>query len=439
MIRITTRLSILCWAISAVAALAQAAAPIIPHPQITIVATGQTPWLATYRFDRPVRKLIFDRSPDGSRMTSWMVMPGFQITRDDDGTEVASRIDGKPFRQIEFRVPPRYRDLTKDYAPFAPFGDGGVLFHTGRFFACAEICSTQASKMWQLRLIVRDGRQILLNEQRHRGSVRWTDGDDGRNVYLGRASVAQGSDVSAVIDRALPPLIRQQLDRQIPVFMRYFATRLGALDFRPTLFASYDAAHVGGWGRQGGTLPRQIFIHFYGNRWPQEFDKPDFANELAWHFAHEAGHLYQRGLSIEATDGWWIHEGGADAFAAIAMRQSGPDTARYVDQRVAATRQSCPKLLDGRSLHEATSRKVNEAAYQCGLLLNLALDHALRKQMPDRDGLYAVWRAYLARATAGKAPAEADFLASIADVGGTALAERVKRLVDSPNPDFTTL
>lgn len=439
MIRIATRLSILCWAISAVAALAQAPAPIIPHPQITIVATGQTPWLATYRFDRPVQKLIFDRSPDGSRMTSWMVMPGFQITRDDAGTEMASRIDGKPFHQIEFRVPPKYRDLTKDYAPFAPFGDGGVLFHTGRFFACAEICSTQANKTWQLRLIVRDGRQILLNEQRHRGSVRWTDSDDGRNVYLGRASVAQGSDVSAVIDRALPPLIRQQLDRQIPVFMRYFATRLGALDFRPTLFASYDAAHVGGWGRQGGTLPRQIFIHFYGNRWPQEFDKPDFVHELAWHFAHEAGHLYQRGLTIEATDGWWIHEGGADAFAAIAMRQSGPDTARYVDQRVAATRQSCPKLLDGRSLHEATSRTVNEAAYQCGLLLNLALDHALRKQMPDRDGLYAVWRAYLARATAGKAPAEADFLASIADVGGTALAERVKRLVDSPNPDFTTL
>ncbi len=439
MIRIAMRLAILCWAVSAAAALAQTPAPTIPHPRITIVASGQTPWLATYQFDRPVQKLIFDRSPDGSRTTSWMAMPGFQISRDNDGTEMASRVDGKPFRQVDFRVPPKYRDLTKDYAPFAPFGDGGVLFHTGRFFACAETCSTQNGWTWALRLIVRDGRQILLNGQRHRGSVQWRDSEDGRNVYLGMASVRESHDVSAVIDRALPPLIRQQLDQQLPVFMRYFAARLGALGARPALFASYDATHVGGWGRQGGTLPGQIFIHFYGNRWPREFDKPDFANELAWHFAHEAGHLYQRGLTIEATDGWWVHEGGADAFAAIAMRQSGPDAAHYVDQRVAATRQSCPKLLRGRSLHQATSQQFNEAAYQCGLLLNLSIDQALRKQRPDSDGLYAVWRAYLARAKGGPSLVEAEFLACIAEVGGAALAERVARLVDSPNPDFSTL
>ena len=33
---------------------------------------------------------------------------------------------------------PTYSRLPKDYAPFSPFGDGGMLFHTGRLFACVH-------------------------------------------------------------------------------------------------------------------------------------------------------------------------------------------------------------------------------------------------------------------------------------------------------------
>ena len=62
------------------------------------------------------------------------------------------------------------------------------------------------------------------------------------------------------------------------------------------LYVSYDASHPKGRGRQGGVLPDQVFIHFYGGKWPEEMEKPGFADELAWHFAHEAAHLYHRRL-----------------------------------------------------------------------------------------------------------------------------------------------
>ncbi len=414
------------------------------RPTITIIANGQTDWTVRYDFARPVTRLAFDRSPDASRVKTWTAMPGFRISGDGgdgggDSGEIVTRVDGKPFRRVDLRMPPRYRELPKDYAPFAPFGDGSILFHSARLFACGGTCPAQSDRPWPLRLIVRDGRAILLNGKTHARSVRWNDGDDGRYVYLGKGKPADAGVVSAVIDQALPDQVRIQLEQQLPVFMAYFSTRLGMLDMRPALFASYDAAHVGGWGRQGGNLPGQVFTHFYGNRWPAAFAKPDFTNELAWHFAHEAGHLYQRGIAPDEPSGWWVHEGGAEAFAALALRQSSPAAAAYVDRRIIAAGQSCPKLLKGTSLHRAITQQSNDPAYQCGLLINLAIDRALRQRAPDKDGLYTVWRAYLLRKARGQSTDEAAFLACIAEVGGQSLADQVARIMDAAMPDFTAI
>ncbi len=410
-------------------------------PVINILVDGKGDWIVRYQFDRPINRMAFDRSPDASRTKTWGAPPGFHIFRqvigDQSGDEVVSRIDGKRFRQVDLRIPPLYRDLPSDYAPFAPFGDGSILFYTGRLFACAPLCSIDDKELWRMRLIVRDKRRILLNGQTFSDGVQWLDSDGGRYVYIGDGKLTDAGVVNAVIDRALPDNIRLLLEQQLPMFMAYFEERLGKLESRPALFASYDAAHPGGgWGRQGGTLPGQIFTHFYGNHWPVEFAKPDFANDLAWHFAHEAGHLYQRGIATENARGWWIHEGGAEAFAAIALRDSGTSQADYVAQRIASARQSCATLLRDTSLHLATSRQNNTPAYQCGLLVNLALDAALKKQKPTGDGLYAVWRVYLARKANKQSTDEAAFLASVAEVGGKAVANKLALLLDTPKPDF---
>src|SRR4030095_5929397 len=129
----------------------------------------------------------------------------------------------------------------------------------------------------------------------------------------------QADDFIAVIDAALPERIRAQLLAQLPEFMHLFSGKLGALPTRPMLFVSYDASHPKGWGRHGGVLPGQVFIHFYGGKWPAEMEKPEFPDDLAWHFAHEAAHMYHRRTGTESGDDW-ITEGGAEAFAALALR-----------------------------------------------------------------------------------------------------------------------
>ena len=165
--------------------------------------------------------------------------------------------------------------------------------------------------------------------------ARWIDRDDGRSVYVGNSAPQQTDNFIAVLDSALPERIRNQLLAELPEFMRLFSGKLGALSTRPMLFVSYDASHPNGWGRQGGVLPSQVFIHFYGSKWPAEMEKPGFADDLAWHFAHEAAHLYQRHTSTSPGDDW-ITEGSAEAFAAMAQHASAFDALGRHPQAFAA-------------------------------------------------------------------------------------------------------
>ncbi len=228
--------------------------------------------------------------------------------------------------------------------------------------------------------------------------------------------------------------IRTQLAADLPGFMHDFADRMGALPERPMPFASYDIRPTDGFGRQGGTLPGQVFVHFYGEAWPGEMAKPGFAGDLAWHFAHEAGHLYQHQVYATGDQGAWVHEGGAEAFAAIAMHAQGKSA--EANSHIAASVADCKKKLDARTIHAALGEAEYRVAYSCGLQVNLALDVELRRVAPASDGLFSVWRRFQEQSK-GREPTEDDFLAAIAFIGNADLAARVCDMVSKPSPAFT--
>ena len=398
-------------------------------PEIAITAPASGNWSAAYTLPTPATELVFSRSPDASRTIDWKAPEGFEIIRTGEFERV-HRHDGAAFSSVTLSVPPVYRDLPKDYGPCSPFGDGGILTYTGRFFACG---GEGVDDGWRMKLNA-PGRSILLNGKALSGAAEWFDSDSGQNIYIGEAKPVETADFIAVIDNALPGAIRSQLATQLPVYLHHFADRLGALPARPMLFVSYDLAHRDGNGRQGGTLPGQVFVHFYGSMWTEQMAKPGFAEDLGWHFAHEAAHLYQRQTYLEDKTGSWIHEGGAEAFAALALRSTGQ--AEAADAVVAASAGKCTKQLAGRSLHAALEADTFDAAYTCGLRANIALDAELRRIAPKSDGLYSVWTAYRKR-VAGREASEADFMAAVASIGGEATATRLRAMVTSSTPDFS--
>lgn len=402
-------------------------------PAIEIKAAPARSWRVTWRAPSAVRELVFPRSADDSRVHTWTAPADFEITF-AEGSERVRRRDGAPFRTVTLDVPAAYRFLPKDYAPFAPFGDGGLLSHTGRLFACGGDCPSDAR--WAFTLQFAGWRHALVEGRLHGSPVAWSDSGAGRYVYVGDTTPLATPQLDAVLDRALPDAIRDQLLRQLPAFMTLFADRLGPVRDKLTVFVSYDVSPQQGGGRQGGVLPGQVTVHFYGAQWPQQMTEPGFADDLAWHFAHEAAHVYQRQLEAEEGGNAWIHEGGAEAFAALAMRTVAPEANASVDARIAEAPDACRRILGTRSVRAAIEAHDFDASYACGLVIALAIDQGVRRVRPDLDGLYAVWRDYLERA--GATPASTDraalFLDSVERAGGAGLAAWVQRATSDPRP-----
>jgi hypothetical protein len=91
-------------------------------------------WTVEYKASQPIERIAFKRNPDNSRISRWKpIEDNFRVFFINN-EEFIGRKDGKLFTQVKLYLTPRYKHLPKDYAPFSPFSDGGMLIHSGRFF-----------------------------------------------------------------------------------------------------------------------------------------------------------------------------------------------------------------------------------------------------------------------------------------------------------------
>lgn len=415
-------------------------------PDIRLQPAGED-WQVEYRLATPATALRFARADrNGQRAASWSADdPAFELVL-ESGEEVLRRRDGEGFSSVSLRMPPRYVPLEKDYAPFSPFGDGGLLIHSGRFHACAGTCAGLADDArWSFRIAAPKQAFILHAGQRYAEALTFDDGGSGTNLYVGATAPVETAHVLAVVDATLPASARDGLNTLFPRLMDLYSSRLGRLAQKPMLFASNDEAHAGGgYGHQGGTLPGQIFIHLYG---PQRQDDPlRSAATLGHFFAHEAAHLYQHYEQATAGTPDWIHEGGAEALALVALRQLGELDAGAEADRVDTARSACVRSLQRGALTGAGERGDFQAYYDCGLVLQMAVDAAARARSGGACDLLCVWRDFLDRVEGGAPWSEDTFLAAVESRGGsatrrwidelssTAVADAEARLRSPPRP-----
>ncbi|WP_226647842.1 hypothetical protein [Microbulbifer variabilis] len=127
-------------------------------------------WSVTFVSEKPIKRLVFKSSPDNSRSKHWTpTSKGYQF-KFDDGGESVLRENGSDFTEVTFHLTPTYTVLSKDYAPFSPFSDGGYLLHTGRFFACAESCQPSLNH-WHLTIAAPESDNIILHGKIHQESI----------------------------------------------------------------------------------------------------------------------------------------------------------------------------------------------------------------------------------------------------------------------------
>lgn len=413
---------------------------------ISLSEAGDSRWRVVYSLEAPTAALRLVRNPDRSRLANWRADDSaFEIVRDGDA-DVIRRRDGAPFRQARFTAPARYAPLPKDYAPFSPFTDGGLLIYSGRFHACAgldECAPTAAGEgvQWPVTIVAPRGARIIVKGRAYKRGAAFPDIESGTNIYVGRAKPVESGHVIGVIDAGFPADARDMLATLLPKLLDHFTKKFGPLDRKPMLYASLDPnpPKGSGFNYQGGVLPDQIFVHFYGEDWAHGAGDR-LAGMLPWFFAHEAAHLFQRigGRNRIPMEQSWVHEGGAEALAALAVEELGAATPEYVAKRIAAAQSACAAglaRLDGKPLNASADAGAFGNYYDCGLIMHLAIDREVRAASGGAKTLYDVWALFLARVAGGAPWDQETFLAAASDLGADASAQFARTLANEPQAD----
>lgn len=367
----------------------------------SIEKNTQGQWSVRYSTATPVQQIAFQRNPDDSRAKHWTAQSAGYSIKVQNGIEVIQRADGQDFTEVAFTLNAVYAPLPKEYAAFSPFSDGGMLLHSGRFFACAEHCSAEINS-WTLTLTAPEGEHIIVAGQVHQNEFSWQEKDSGSSVYVGKATPLAGPDFISLVDPALPDALRQQIMLQLPELMAWFTQSMGRLEFRPALFASYSSTDDGSYGYQGGILPGQIFMHWYGRTAIEQLQ----SDAVFWFFAHEVAHLYQRRAgAIEVAQDAWIHEGAADYMAGLASAsvQNNPD---ILQSKVSAAAEECISGLEKQQSYGKAASANPRLHYSCGLLLNHAISAELQKAVQPLS-LFKLWSLFNNKVEAGL-PAQAE-------------------------------
>jgi hypothetical protein len=417
-------------------------------PEIVLKQVQSGTWNVTYNLAHPAKRLEFVRVRDESRAQRWRPTDEqFELKHSAD-LDVITRKDEGSFSNVSFNIPATYIHVRKEYAPFSPFSDGGLLIHSGRYHVCAGeerrvACpkdDTGDEGPWRITISPPTGAHVILHGEVVNGPVTFFDTHDGTNIYVGPAIPLETEHFLAVIDSDLPKNIHEKLFTYLPQFIEYFSQRLHKLSNRPMLFVSRDPElRTSGYSSQGGTLPNQIFMHLYGEGWDKEPD-PATAHFIPWFFAHEAAHLFQKSRVSDAGFGSnpWIHEGSADAFASLSIKKFDPEADEYVMTRVSNAFKDCVQELSkmsGDPINAADKHGAFDVYYSCGMLMNLAADSSVRRASKGEKDLFDIWKVFLEEIDSGAVYAQATYLSVIERMGDAGTAEFLRKFASDPQTD----
>lgn len=365
-------------------------------------------WTVTYHVDTPINKLVFNRTPNNSRVKRWQPDNShYEISFNKElGQESISRKDGRPFTEVKIKLTPTYTPLPKEYAPFSPFSDEGMLLHSGRFFACVSMCADNANT-WPIAINA-PFNHIIVNGKVHKNNVQWIGKDSGQKIYVGHEAPIEDTHFVSLIDGRLPPTLKKHIEKDLPKLMDFFADKMGTLDYRPALFASFSETNNGRYGHQGGTLSDQIFLHWYGEKAIEKVN----SKSIFWFFAHEVAHLYQKqGSDIENPSEAWLHEGAAEFLAGVASANVANNTG-LLSEKIVTAQRHCLEGLKQEPNYIRAVKSNSRLHYNCGLVLINEINHVLVKEDKQLD-IFDTWQSFNRQIESGKPASVATFLNGI--------------------------
>lgn len=400
-----------------------------PRDEIRVTAeqTDAGEWRIAYRPSRPLTEIDLGPSVGGYRTAHWRAAGGGKLTERDGRDVIRPASGANSIREAIFLVEPARADLRKEYEPFIPMGDGGVILYSGHFlpFGGGERLRSK------LTIIAAKGSQVSAFDETAPEFPDWESPfDHPAFIYAGRARPVESGAMMTITDATAPQWISAEVSAFAPSIAEALQRLLQrALPARPNIFiAMGDLSEEGRLSYSGDALPGQYQMTLAGGAW--KASSPQGLAVLRRATAHEAAHLWQasvRPKSDAVPD--WIHEGGADALAAEAMLAAGYWTKEEVGADLKEARSTCARSLEQLSLERAEAEERWDAVYACGHVLNVAA--------AGEAGVAAFWREFVRRAAADGYD-EAMFLALAEGQAGPQTAGAIRELVriNDARPDL---
>lgn len=391
------------------------------HAQVRLEAREGDRWRLEYALDGETARLDLGPSLDGFRHDNWLVeTPGLTLQQ-VDGRDYLSSADGSSFDRAVFSIAPVSNPQVKEYQPFAPMGQSGVLVYTGHISPWRDEGARIDSRF---DVTVYEGGVIAAFDQAAPMLVNWRSPyDHPAFIYIGPQKPIATDAVVAVVDDRAPEWVRAEFDATVPALFGYLAGAFGwSPEVRPNFFlAAGDFSERGRISYRGDALPGQFQATLVGGAWRERSD--DAASVLRLTTAHEAAHLWQLQVGSLKDAPNYIHEGGADALAAEAMTALGLWSDKAARDFRAKARDECARLTRSASLRSVETSFDWRPAYACG--------HVLTVAAAGKAGPAAFWRRLIERARMEGGYGEALFLSVAEEFAGRQTSEAIAGFVST--------
>ncbi|MGB8841050.1 MAG: hypothetical protein WCC64_08240, partial [Aliidongia sp.] len=335
---------------------------------------------AAYRLARPTTHFHFAQNLDAIRSRSWtMKTPGLTLDHD-----VVSAENGSAFREFTIAIKPDETASDRTYPALFRIGPDGLALYTP--YLAGESAAYQSFVEPKLPA----NSLAFAGTERVIGAFGMLGVD--RYVYLGPSDYIERGNATFIIPPDLPGWLGETAKMQLDRILTLYNMRLDtALPVAPTVLMAYAGMAEPSRYRGDVSAGSIIALRFRGDGWRERGAGDTY--DIVHLIAHEAFHLWNGMLfhSREMGDQPWLHEGGAEYAALLALRILGEMSDEEFRDELEDRINRCRTDLATEPLTEAAVRRTS-VTYDCGVVVQWIADAAARHNLDHPRDFFALWR-----------------------------------------------
>ncbi|WP_440906231.1 hypothetical protein ACMZOO_08375 [Catenovulum sp. SX2] len=395
------------------------------HIHITYLQEADS-WQVEYQLPSAVESIEFRRRSNFDRSQIYQIDQAKFVWQKEGAVLGIRRVDGSKFDSLKLTFKSHYKFILKDYTQNIKYTDGSVMLYTDHL----SLASDQQSVF---HFDAANQNITFLGKTYFEQAVWHSNLQDGTYIYVGSLKPIENQYMLAIVDPGMPDWVWQQTQQNFPKLFNFYTDKTGQkLNFKPIVYFNYDQTQGDYANYSGGTLEGLVQLSLTGKNWQDENN--DLYNALFEFLAHEAAHFWN-GQMFKFADHQhaWMHEGGADAFAYLAMEHFALLTSEQVRQLFEDDANECLLKKGAEALVQSSELGLYRNYYSCGAVMAFASHLALQAH-DNQLSLFDLWRGIFNKNLADKTYNHEDYFEVLTQLTGSDnLAAKLRVFSQQPN------